>query len=223
MRSRPAATRQTGVSTKPSARKFCGACEVLAASFALRSLRRFNRSATQNRASSTRNTNPARPTQSPHITIKVVGGSRTDTCPINSFCSPIAVLAVILPLASITALTPLLVTRICGSRVSMLRNAETVRCRFAPTGYCVNQESFDMLRMAWAPSRAPSMPSPVLTSSRQIIGSTGISRPSARRKGNTRAPEPRFQLPAQGNMRRAVGPSSHCGKYSVNKNRSDLR
>ena len=45
-------------------------------------------------------------------------------------------------------------------------------------------------------------------SSRQISGTTGISRPSARRSGNTRAPFPGSQLPVHGSQRRSVAPSS---------------
>ena len=45
-------------------------------------------------------------------------------------------------------------------------------------------------------------------SSRQISGNTGISRPSASRSGNTRAPVPGRQVPVHGSQRRNVGPSS---------------
>ena len=60
-------------------------------------------------------------------------------------------------------------------------------------------------------------------SSRQINGSTGISRPSARRSGNTRAPVPGCHVPAHGSQRRSSGPSSHAGTYSVSGKTRVLR
>ncbi len=126
------------------------------------------------------------------------------------------------PRASITALKPLAVTRNCGSRVSMLRKAATARCG-AAQGCSVNHESLDIVTMSCAPSRAPSTARPVSTSSRQISGSTGISRPSASRKGNTRAPLPGRHWPAQGSAARSPGPSSQDGTASVKGNSRVLR
>jgi len=70
----------------------------------------------------------------------------------------------------------------------MLRNAATDKCSRAPAGLALNHESLLRPTIAWAPRRAPSIASPGCTSSRQIIGNTFTSRPSALRSGSTRAP-----------------------------------
>ena len=217
---RPVAMRHPGASSTTSARTSSSA---VAGDAVLRAVRLVSAAPAADSAINNRNATPARPTQSPQATISVAGGSPVCTSPIRIFCSSIAVLATTVPVASMTALTPLLVTRSCGIRVSMLRNAATARCKFAPAGWPVNQESLDMPRIACAPSRRPSIARSLFTSSRQISGATGISRPSANCSGNTRAPSPRFQVPAHGIQRRKVGPSSHCGTDSVNRNRSVLR
>ncbi len=182
-----------------------------------------SRRSTGTRPNSRSPTSATGPTQSPHFTISVGNGARAATSPTSTARWSMAVCASTLPVASIDALMPFAVARICGSRVSMLRNPATARCSRAPTGWRVNQLSFDMPRIACAPSRAPSMASRGSVSSRQISGTTGISRPSARRSGNTRAPSPARHVPAHGNQRRSSGPSSHAGTYSVSGNGRALR
>ena len=174
-------------------------------------------------ANNSRPASPAAPTQFPHATIKVRGGVRTGSATVSSAGAPIAVVATRVPAGSIAALMPLAVTRNCGSRVSMLRKAATARCSCAPCACVLNQESLDMPRIACAPRRAPSIASAGSTSSRQISGCTGISRPSANCSGNTRAPSPRCQVPVHGSRRRNAGPSSQRGTYSVSGNGSLFR
>ena len=163
------------------------------------------------------------PNQPPQATARVTGGVRTATSPTSSVRMPIAVASRMPPSASTTALIPLVVTRNCGRRVSTLRNAATARCRRAPCGCALNHASLDRPSNTRAPCRAASRASAGCTSSRQIIGATGTSRPPGRRSGKLRAPSPGNQVPAQGNRRRKRGPSSQPGTCSVSGNGWVLR
>jgi hypothetical protein len=168
-------------------------------------------------------THSAGPTQSPQATTRVRGGTGTGSAPTTSTRSFISAPACTVPVVSITALAPLVVTRNCGSRVSMLRKAATAWCSSAPSGASLNHASLDSVSKARAPSRAAARARPGSTLSRQIKGCTGTSRPSRRRSGSTRAPLPGCQLPAQGSRRRSAGPSSHAGTDSVSGNSRVLR
>lgn len=57
------------------------------------------------------------------------------------------------PVASITAEMPVVVARTCGRRVSMLRNADTVRWSQVP-GPSPNQASFDIVTRSSPPPAA---------------------------------------------------------------------
>ena len=96
--------------------------------------RRRNARHAASAANPNRNTAPARPTQSPQRTIRVGAGSRALSTAVSTAWSPIEVFATTSPVSSMIALSPLVVTRTCGSRVSMLRKAATARCRRAPIG-----------------------------------------------------------------------------------------
>ena len=119
---------------------------------------------------------------------------------------------------------PVVVARTCGRRVSMLRNAETVRCSHVP-GPSPNQESFESVTIRRAPAATAAArvrrDDGVVADERARTGSgVGIREDRTR---STVGPSPGAQVPSHGSRRRMAGVSSHAGTRSVSGKSHVLR
>src|SRR5205807_75627 len=116
-------------------------------------------------SSTTAQTNVVGPSQSPHasITLRAVPPAMAMAATIAARSSTPA-RASSSPVGEITAEMPVFVARICGRRVSMLRNAETTRWSCGPPP-AANQESFDSVTIRSAPRRTAASANPGSTAS----------------------------------------------------------